>query len=504
MSLPAAPSSLPASFADVVAHFALFWVLAAAFGILAIWGLRRSNGVAALVGFLLVAACVVVAMPSIVLDVVALLAGNAVAWLAVAVLVLLGVLAFRRSWRGWSFLAIFAAVLVFLFVFGGLRDDLFGFVDRYWSAYVIVGTILLFEAAVPILLALGRRHRDDDPRGPTKAGVAIALGVLLCAGGFYTLSHFEATGVAGIHKSFVSALNLTVGDGDYWDAVKTSHKTTIQTTILPKLQGINATLADYAAAHPEDADAVAHGNVTASMPKSVAENVTAQHDTLLALYGAESDLTTAAAKVRTLTPNHAVWLKVQPLVASGHDDEAEAIVMKAINVTTVTQVLPLNDATVADNTAPCERDTTGSCKTPLKVQEIQHSFFDAHLVANIPVQQGGPEAFEHQRAARAQMAMELKWLAYPALTGLLLAPFAFAGGSILARAWEPSDTVGFRPYPGKAAGFLLLLMGGLTVLIVQFMHMAPPLDIFEVLAIPIAWWVVRDLRNRSLEGQIAL
>lgn len=79
------------------------------------------------------------------------------------------------------------------------------------------------------------------------------------------------------------------------------------------------------------------------------------------------------------------------------------------------------------------------------------------------------------------------WLfVWPSLAGVFFAPLAFAFGSILKRAFVESDTVGFRPYPGAAAGLFLLL------------------GAFGLPAIPFAAWVFMDAENRSAEGQIAL
>lgn len=79
------------------------------------------------------------------------------------------------------------------------------------------------------------------------------------------------------------------------------------------------------------------------------------------------------------------------------------------------------------------------------------------------------------------------WLfLWPSLAGAFFAPLAFAFGSILKASFEPSDTVGFKPYPGAAAGFFLLL------------------GAFGVPAILFAAWTFNDAFGRSEEGQFAL
>ncbi|MFA5944065.1 MAG: hypothetical protein WC876_06325 [Candidatus Thermoplasmatota archaeon] len=89
---------------------------------------------------------------------------------------------------------------------------------------------------------------------------------------------------------------------------------------------------------------------------------------------------------------------------------------------------------------------------------------------------------------RAVSDMHLSmWLfVWPSLAGAFLAPVVFAVGSILRKAFVPSDSVGFKPYPGAAAGFFLLF------------------GAFGVPSIPFAAWTYMDLESRSREGQISL
>jgi hypothetical protein len=266
---------------------------------------------------------------------------------------------------------------------------------------------------------------------------------------------------------------------------------TIPTILVPKLRTINQTLDTYFASNPEQ-------NVSSpGLPPHIQENITVRAETLDALNKTYKEAFAAcpvppastvpgAQCIRQLSPNHAFWVQVQPLLAAGRDDEAEALVRKAVDPDHVTEVLPLNNATVASNEAPCERDTKGFCKMPLKAIGIQHEVYDAHLLRNIPVAEMGPAAFENQREFNHQMDAQLKILFYSMITGMMVAPFVFAGGAILRRAFVPSDTVGFKAYPSKSAGFFLLL------------------GAFGIFAIPFGAWALRDLHKRSIEGQIAL
>lgn len=113
------------------------------------------------------------------------------------------------------------------------------------------------------------------------------------------------------------------------------------------------------------------------------------------------------------------------------------------------------------------------------------------LIANAPFDYGKMEslsarAFEIKDKAVADMDRMMLWFVWPGLIGLLHAPLILVESSILKHAFKPSDTVGFRPYPGGAMA-LLLAFGA-----------------FGVPAAFLAAWAYKDMEGRSLEGQIAL
>jgi hypothetical protein len=341
-----------------------------------------------------------------------------------------------------------------------------------WSLFVLAGTAVLFLAGWRVVARLARRHAEADPRARAKALAAGLLGLALGVGGYVVLAGFEAQSEVGIHTTFVKALNQTVGEGDYLESLKATATKPATIAILEgKLAGAKA-------------------NYTASPGKDTLD----QRDTLWkALNTTKMDLATAKANVRIWSANHQVWLLIQPHLAAGTDAEdaqAREILDAALDPARITSILPASIA--------CQRDTkplalhpddAGFCiltdgkPTPAA---ITHEYRDLHTLSQVPVSEGVPEAFAHRVEFRAQMQSTLSWFVYPGLTGLFLAPFAFAGGSILNAAFEPSGTVGFKPYPGKAAGFFLLL------------------GAFGLFAIPFGAWTLRDLHRRSVEGQIAL
>jgi hypothetical protein len=342
--------------------------------------------------------------------------------------------------------------------------------ELVWSVYVLVGTLVLVFVGWRVVTRLASRHRDADPRAGTKALVATVLALLLGIGGFALLAGFEAKSETGIHTTFVKAVNQTVGEGDYLENTKTVAN-------KPEAIRIQQTkLAEAQAAYAADPSPA---------------NLDARDQLSKALNQTRIDLATAQANVRLLTPNHLVWLQAQPHLAVGtdaEDEKAREILDAALDPARIGTVIPAAQACAR---VPLGTDLdalarSGNCDASGKTVAITHEYRDLHTLSQVPVAQGVPEAFEHKEEFRSQMQSMLAWFVYPCITGLFMAPFAFAGGSILNAAYEPSDTVGFKPYPGKAAGFFLLL------------------GAFGLFAIPFAAWTLRDLSKRSVEGQINL
>ena len=110
------------------------------------------------------------------------------------------------------------------------------------------------------------------------------------------------------------------------------------------------------------------------------------------------------------------------------------------------------------------------------------------LFAHVP--KTGGSAVEDAFAVKDRSVRDMTWsmwlFVWPSLFGAFFAPLAFALGSILKAAYVESDTVGFKRYPGAAAGWFLLF------------------GAFGVPSIPFAAWVFMDAEGRSTEGQIAL
>jgi hypothetical protein len=146
----------------------------------------------------------------------------------------------------------------------------------------------------------------------------------------------------------------------------------------------------------------------------------------------------AAANVALYTPNHELYGRLVPAIQDQDDDRIRSMM----------------DA------------------DPL----AKPSDMDAHV----------DDALALKDRAVSDMHLSMWLFVWPSLFGAFLAPVVFAVGSILGKAFVPSDTVGYKPYPGAAAGFFLLF------------------GAFGVPSIPFAAWTYLDFENRSREGQISL
>lgn len=117
----------------------------------------------------------------------------------------------------------------------------------------------------------------------------------------------------------------------------------------------------------------------------------------------------------------------------------------------------------------------------------QRSTLPGDLYVTMPDFHEG-SAISFARLARdvPDFEMVTLWFVFPSLVGLLFAPLVFGIGNVVRKAWVPSDSVGYKPYPYVSGG-LFLLLGG-----------------FGIPAFYFAAWTLRDLERRSVEGQIAL
>lgn len=282
-----------------------------------------------------------------------------------------------------------------------------GGLKAYVAALVVT---ILFPLVWRRSLRLARRHAAEDPRAPLKVGAAIVVGVVILAGGAYLLVGFQEAAVDGMYESMETRLAVAVGETSYNDNV--------------------ATVASANNAIPIIEENLAKARAAGDQVKS-AELEKTLNDT-------RKQRSDAQAMVVSLTPNHQLFLRLQPLLR----DQDDAAILRAVEAAGFAEPASMVEGTEA---ALAIKDRS--------IRDMQWSM----------------------------------WLfVWPSLVGAFFAPLAFVLGSILKSAFEESGTVGYKRYPGAAAGWFLLF------------------GAFGLPSIPFAAWVFLDAENRSVEGQIAL
>lgn len=277
-------------------------------------------------------------------------------------------------------------------------------------------------------LRLARRHKDADPRAVAKVGIAIVLSIVIAAAGAYVLVNFQRDAL----------WNIKAGE-----PTAQGEATTVETGIYRSLDD-RLKIAIGEKDYQEQAAIVATkpGQIT-RLQELIDEAEAAGNEALAAerttaKAALEKELADAKTKMASLEPNHALY-----------DDGVRPL------------ILAQDDAAMKDLLA----STT-----------VEYPSMDANVAA----------AFAAKDEAVRDMHRMMWFFVWPSLVGAFFAPVAFAHGSILRKAFEESDSVGYKPYPGAAAGFFLLF------------------GAFGLPSIPFAAWTFLDAEQRSVEGQIAL
>lgn len=293
-------------------------------------------------------------------------------------------------------------------------------------------TVLLFPLFWARALKLAGRHKDSDPMGAAKVGIAILISIVILAGGAFALIGFQAKAEHTMYvKSLDTRVSAAVGESLYQENVAAIGAADVALPVIERNLA-NATVA------LEKAQAA---NASAPSPESraaVDKNATSVKTLTKALDETRIAREKAVANVALYTPNHALYGRLVPAIQD--EDDARIRSMLAAD--------PLEK--------PADMDANVDNALAIKDRSVK------------------------------DMQLSMWIFVWPSLFGAFLAPVVFAVGSILGKAFEPSDTVGYKKYPGAAAG-LFLLFGA-----------------FGVPSIPFAAWTYLDFEARSREGQISL
>lgn len=204
-------------------------------------------------------------------------------------------------------------------------------------------------------------------------------------------------------------------------------------------------------------------------------------DTRLAVAVGEKDYTDNQATV--VSANSAIPV-IQRNLANETDPAKKAALQEALNAT----MKQRTDAQANVVKFTANHELYGRL-APLVEDQDDAAIRDEIAAAQLAAP-ANDAAVEEAFAIKDRSIRDMQWsmwlFVWPSLFGAFFAPLAFALGSILKATFVESDTVGFKPYPGGAAGWFLLF------------------GAFGVPSIPFAAWVFMDAENRSVEGQIAL
>lgn len=288
---------------------------------------------------------------------------------------------------------------------------------------------VIFPLAWMWALALAKKHQDTDPKAVSKVVAGIVAGVVLAAGGFLMLAEFSADAHDNMYDLLNGRMSVATGASEYQDQVSQVGAKQAQIDILEaKIEEANAA-----------GDEAGAAEFQAVLDEAVAERAIAQ------------------AKMARLQRNNDFYASLTPVILAKDDAQAKAMLDDFAASTT-------NDM-YADDAIPAAsaiKFTVGS--------------MEYHTAKN----------FGDKDKAQDDMTTWMTWLFLPGLIGAFYAPLMWACGSIMKNAWEPSETVGYKPYPGGAMGWFLLLGG------------------FGVPALFFSAWAFWDMDVRSVEGQISL
>ncbi|MGB1586375.1 MAG: hypothetical protein ACPHID_04955 [Thermoplasmatota archaeon] len=289
---------------------------------------------------------------------------------------------------------------------------------------------VVFPLAWLWALGLARKHSDTDPRARPKVLAAIVAGVVLAGGGYLMLDDFQDDATLEMYTLTSTRLSQATGASEYQANVDAEAASLGQIAILEEKLA-------QARANGEDKNATA-----------LEEN----------LELANKDLAAARLKQQLLQRNRVFFDEELTPLLNAQDD-----------------VGIRNAVTVKGNqwaTADYESD---------QLEAGQGINFDPEDMV-----QDMKSAMYKKDTAQADMALWMNWLLLPGLVGVFYAPLSMALGNVLKHAWVPSDSVGFKEYPGASMGWFLLLGG------------------FGVPALFFAAWAFWDMDVRSSEGQISL
>ncbi len=375
---------------------------------------------------------------------------------------------------------------------------------------------VIFPLAWVWAMGIAKRHEDTDPAARKKVAAGIVIGLVAAAGVGYLLYDFQEDARVGMYESMESRLAQVYGENAYNDQ---------SVNILAKTTQVEAIGKNLVIAQDNLAVALAADNMTAyeiEMTKVV--------DLSAALDLAERDLAAATVYHARLGEEHRFFEAIHTFIVNQDDAGLRQIVGQRAAISQPDDVYApaLLDAEKARDAAHKALDEATNAVLALDLMEqagmpVDAADRDAAEAALAKAQQDYQPAVDAAQDAlnaavaagyelpvpkgvydgeglpgrtnfwlnvkddaEADMAQVMVLLLFPGVIGVFYAPLFVSLGNVMANAWEPSSSVGYKKYPGLSLA-LFLFFGA-----------------FGWPALLFSAWGFWDIDVRSKEGQIAL
>ncbi len=384
------------------------------------------------------------------------------------------------------------------------------------SMIVFLVRAAIFPLAWLWAMGIAKRHEDTDRNARKKVGAGIVIGLVAAVAVGGLLYDFQEGARAGMYDTLEGRLAQVYGENAFNDQ---------SVNIEAKTKQVDAIGKNLIIAQDAFAAAVAADNATA-MDAEMAKVI----DLSAALDLAKRDLTAAQTYVDRLGEEHRFFEAIHTFIINQDDAGLTAAVNQRATVSQPDAVLgpALLEAEKARDSAhktfdeatntllaldlmaqagitvdPAERQAAESA-----VAAAQASYDDNVTKAQNALAAANAAGFElpvpkevynsedivgktlrridTKSDAESDMAGIMYFLLFPGLIGVFYAPLFVALGSVMANAWEPSASVGYKKYPGLSLG-LFLFFGA-----------------FGWPALLFSAWGFWDIDVRSKEGQISL
>lgn len=392
---------------------------------------------------------------------------------------------------------------------------------------VFVIKAILFPLTWMWAFKIAKRHSDADPGAMRKVVIAVIVGLIAAPGIGYMVYDYQEDARAGMYETMEGRLSTTYGASAHSDQSAAADAAAgvigvLQTALSDAQDELSVARAALDAADTvEEADAarLVFDDAVAKVAdleknliltqitldqtqrwserladedaffKSIHDEILAQDDAALRAAAARR----ADAQAAAITPEAAALIDAEKAMDSAAMARADALALQRTyelldegrglsseeSAAYEAAKAEYVDANAAYNAARDARSSAlAAVNGPLPVPEDVH---DTTVVLK-----GTHYWLGIKDNAEAQMAGWMNYMIFPGLIGVFYAPLFFALGSIMARAWDRSESVGFKPYPGASMG-LFLFFGA-----------------FGWPSLLFAAWGLWDIDVRSKEGQISL